>query len=355
MMDSSLEKSKICSRASKRRNTNGFSLLELLVAAGIISGIVMITFTFTSDLMKFADGERRKTEFIIDSNLGIQQIWPLISAMRPSMNNVKIPDDNARNFFDYNTDSTIPLSPGDDQKRILTLKDEFDTFDFLAEEPNRGTTTLYNPAYAYNASAMFDSRVLSFVGINNDGYLSVKLRPDPPPPNNLLSSGKLLLFQSPIYLRSMASITDTDYNAPGYVAEIPRNFAFLGHWKSPNELIKNTFDGQFNFEHPLKPTLDVPNIDVYFRNLPPSLAGGNFTTVAPVIGYRLTVRKSQGDPTGKLRDIYFLKWEPATASFPAGSRTGALGDTSVLLRNISGLRLIRDHISNPIIRIEVLQ
>jgi hypothetical protein len=130
----------------------------------------------------------------------------------------------------------------------------------------------------------------------------------------------------------------------------------LGHWKGfGNALIKNDFDQQFNFKHPVLPQLEVENIDTYFRHLPPSLAGGNFTTVSPVTGYRLTVRKSGADRSGKLRDIHFLKWDPSRASFPEGSKTSSLSENSILLRRVQGLKLIRDHVSNPIVRIEVLQ
>ena len=359
-------KSKFClirkrffsANSAKRSSTEGFSIMELLVAAGLVGLIMTMTFAFTTDLMRLAEGERKKTEFVMDSNLAIQRLWPLISSMRPSMNNLLRADDSGsaqRNFFHYNTDSTVELSSGDDQKRVVTLDEEFETFDFLVDDGARGTPTLYNPAYAYNPSS-FWSGSLSFVGINNFDYLTEKLHTNPAPKEDLLVSGKLLLFQSPVFLRDVASLSDSNYNKPEYIDQIPRNFSFLGHWKSGgNIFLKNDFESQFIFKHPLLPALNVQDIDTYFRYLPPSLAGGNFTTVAPVTGYRLTVRKSSADLSGKLRDVHLLKWDPALAAFPAGSKTSSLSESSVILRRITALKLIRDHISNPIIRIEVLQ
>lgn len=348
-----------CSREPKLQlaNAKGMTLIEVMIASALMVTLLLTTFSFTTDLMKQVEGERDKTTFIIDANTGLQRLWPIIGAIKPSLNNVFVPDDNdsSKNFFEYSVDSTVNLLTPSEARRSFTLDEPTDYFDFLVDDPDRGTTTLYNPVNAYNAGEIFNNKNLVFVGINQGNYLSVKLRPDPAPSKPILSAGQLLLFHSPIYLRDPNLLTDTDFHTDAYMKKSSRNFSFLGHWKTGAIFEKNTFNGKFDFSHPLISGLTVDSIDTYFRHLPPSLAGGTFTAVTPVTAYRLTVRKVTGDPTGKLRNIHIMKWAPGQYNFPANSTALNPPMTTVLFDRIRGVKFIREHVSSPIINIEVMQ
>ncbi len=342
----------------------GMTLIEVMIASALIMILLLATFTFSADIMRQAEAEKDKSDFIIDSNLGLQKIWPTLAAMKPSMNNIQQLDDNGQAFFDYRIDTTSALVPDSPAvRRILILNEHNEKFDFLVDDVNRGTTTLYNPAYAYDADRIFNNRELVFEGIDNGGYISNRLQPNPAPPQATLGEGQLLLFHSPILLKNVDVLPETNYNAEDYVNQIPRNFTFLGHWGG-GVFTKNTLNGLFNFSHPIKPTLNIDNIDEYFRYLPPSLAGGTFTAMTPVTAYRLVAKKTtikitdRKDADGVLRpnvDIHLFRYNPGYTNFPPEADLDEPGEGTVLFKNVRALKLMRDHIASPVVRIEVVQ
>lgn len=326
-------------------NKKGFTLVEMLVAIGLSSVLVLLTMGFYGNLHRQVKSEESRVLFLTDATIGLKYVWKVMSQVKPSMNNLKTLDDDGKDFFAFPSDNSTFSMNESERKRQITLKrgGKVEVI-FLADDPSRGPSTLYLPSNAYNKTQLFGG-VLSYVALNQNDYITDKIQGSPPVEASIMSPGKMVLLSSPVYLKDVSHLTDENFNSPSFINARPRNLSFLGKVNSSgSDLVRETLGGEFDFSHPAFPSISVANPDQFLRYLPPSLAGGAYAYVSPITVQKFVATPSEGDPTETLVDITFHRM--VDGKFDSGF---------ILFSRIKHLKFIRDFISSPIIKVEVQQ
>lgn len=329
-------------------NNKGFTMVELLVALGLSVLLGLITVGFQLDMQRAVQKLEDRADFVTDSNIGLRVLWDILGMMRPSFNNLSLNDDSGRNFFDMATDMSIPGSNGTIMNRVFSLDyEQIDNgkteFIFLVEDPKRGASVLYNPVHAYNAGEFFNG-VIQYVSLNQNNIVTNKLQNAPPLQKRIMAPLELVMLQSPVQLKDISLLSDSDFVTNQYLYALSRQFSFLGRVNTNGtDLTKESYEVNFNYRHPAFLSLEMNNPDDFFRYLPPSLGGGAYSLLSPVAMMKLRVEKAKTVASLKKINVYLSR------------RTSAgYGNEFLIFSEISKLSLIRQDISAPMVKIEVV-
>lgn len=328
------------------KNQKGFSITEVLVAMGLSSILILMTVGFQLDMKKNVQNMENRTDFIMDSNVGIQAVWKLLGQMRPSLNNLNLLDDNGRNFFDTIAELNLSGAGNVVMSREFTLDAAHlasgrAEFYFLVDAAERGTPVLYNPVHAYDGEKLFNSAI-EYVGLNQSNVVTDKLQGSGEA-GKIMDADELVLMQSPVFLKDASLVTDASFVNDAVVFALSRQLSFLGAVnRAESDLRKESYELNFNYSHPAFPSLVMRNVDDFLRYLPPSLGGGAYAVVSPVKMVKINAQAVEGDTTGKLIDVYLSYRQKKKFTKPLK-----------IFSKVSSVKLIRKDISTPVINLEV--
>jgi Tfp pilus assembly protein PilE len=303
-------------------NQVGFTLAEIMLAAGIMGGLLMGTISFFQLVNK---SNTKVLNDVTDSmeNLYLEQALASdISASRYSFNNLNFKDDNGRVFFDYLFDSACMKNCS--RTFSLEKSNQVDTYSeslyFIIEERFNRKEISFDPIVAYS-----DANATNFVSINRDPGTEKRLseRTFSPWVNN-----RLLFMFSPSPTRPSGS--DARETAPTIIS-------YLG-WVKEGEvkLEKETIGGVFSNSESILDENDMLKSMPYFAGLPSDV----IMTNVRVIRYRmLTHEKRKGVLTGKL--------------YRATKRVGGEFVEVLLATDVKSLIFKRPNISSAEIRYEL--
>lgn len=316
----------------QKLKNNGFSLLELLLAAGIGSALLL----FTTQFLKDSDSSNKKIQADLEDtadNLNMEALLRKdFTNIKHSLNNLKLKDDKGNNFFDYLSSSTCTSSCEREIK--LELGDTHGSFSkkalyFIIINQAAGEQQMYNPADAYPKGS------LTFNSLNYNNTLSI--RPGSPWNSAVQSKPSLMFLYSPIEVFSPTAGVDS----PG------RMLSFMG-WVNAtnfNGSLKAEFINDNGLEiysnDDLRTGLKITSEDLFLKNMPYTSGLGSFSflTAVKIIRYRLQTVKSGGKFSGQLM-------------------RGELNDKKIYEEkpvgfNIKSLAFQRETISSPVIYIKI--
>lgn len=315
-----------------RNFTNkGFSLLELMVAVGIGSAVLLGTVQYLNINDKANKKIQRELEDTSD-NLNMEAMLRKdLTNTKHSLNNLNILDDSGKNFFDYLSTSTCTSNC----KRSLKLEVgttvghiSAKSLYFIVIDQGAGAEQIYSPADAYVAGT------LTFKSLNQDDNLAVRANT---PWENVATKSRLIFLYSPLEVFSPTALSQT----PG------RALSFMGWVGATN--IQSTLNPEkindagvnFYINDDPRTSLPINNEDAFFKNMPYTSGLGSFAflTAVKIVRYRMQTVKSGGKFSGQLM-------------------RAEMNDSKVFIErpigfNIKNLEFTRETISSPAISIKV--
>ncbi|MFN7905302.1 MAG: hypothetical protein ACK5P5_08965, partial [Pseudobdellovibrionaceae bacterium] len=196
--------------------------------------------------------------------------------------------------------------------------------------------------HAYKAS-QFSNGIIEYVSLNQSNVITEKLQGSPPLVRRIMAPDELVLIQSPVQLKDLSLMTDDDFVTNEYLYALSRQLSFLGKVNSAGtDITKESYGLSFNYKHPAFVDLEMSSPDDFFRYLPPSLGGGAYSVVSPITMVRLRVEKAARQAGLKKINVFLSKRSPA----------GFINE-NLIFSEVSSIRLIRNDISAPMIKIEV--
>ncbi len=329
-------------------NSKGFSITEMMVAAGLSGVMALLTVTFQADMKKSIQQLEDRVDFVTDTNIGLRVAWNIFGQMKPSLNNIELPDDNGKNFFDYSSEMSLRSAGTFSMSRVFTLNyDQYNSgrtaMYFLIDDSNRGAGVLYNPLNAYDKAKM-GTGVIEYVSLNQGNIVTAKLQNSPDVSKRIMKAGELVLIQSPVLLKDIGLVAEDNFVTNNSLYSISRQMAFLGRVNnSATDLVKEQYDVSFKYTHPAFPGLTMGTVDDFLRYLPPSLGGGAYAVLVPVAMMRLRVVPSNREASLKKIDIYVSKRSP-----------NGYDREMKIFDAVSSIRLLREDISTPMVKVEVV-
>ncbi len=135
------------------KKQNGFSLIEVMVALGLMSLVFAISGYQAYQMSLMQKKLTETAENITGTTFAENFLWEKLRTSGVSFNVAVVPDDSGRNFYDFNGDVPESLVPADRRERRLTISNDpgkptdffLFTYDFT-ESP----TAIFDPAKAYN-------------------------------------------------------------------------------------------------------------------------------------------------------------------------------------------------------------
>ena len=269
-------------------NSRGMTLIELMIAVGTFSVIVLAGFTLLGILQTQSTQTTTGLSQIADQLIGESTLRYDFMNAAPSFNTFQQADDQGRSFFDYLPDtSRISLTKTQKERElVLDGKDSNKVFRMIILDRLKTAGTMYvDPAAAYSLSgaSAVAGDALSFQGLNYNGYLS-KL----PNGSQFLDGKTIVQIYSPVYLRP-----------PGTPLSVPPRYMNLfGTLGSAGDLKVETLLGNLKYNHPLDGTA-IGSLDTFFRTLPAVGGGSTFVLMRAVNMVEFAVIPSSTDPSIK--------------------------------------------------------
>lgn len=321
------------------KNTRGVTIMELVVAIGIVGIISVIAMQFLNDQSRQNRKLEEAIEYKIDTLLSDKVILKDFRNAMPSINQLRILDQNGVNFFDFEPDKGGALNcPGCYKFRALTLGHASGVpkkFYLLIANGTKGDSVFTDPVIAYDVGAPSATdpnapASLTFVGLNrvpagsSVGYLASH--------NPLLAADDLIFVDS----SGLMKVTE---NNP-----VNRSAAWIGFLTSAGDIVANPAmpDGIFTSRIYTKAPSDgteivttPANFDEFLQALPPNGTSGSSIRImgAKLIKYELRC----------------LATSPTDCSLERSewSKTGFTNQREIL-NHIKGVTFRRDNISNTI-------
>jgi Prokaryotic N-terminal methylation motif len=324
---------------SSLKNSRGITMMELMIAVGIVGIVSVIAMQFLNDQSRQNRKLEEAIEYKIDTLLSDKVILKDFRNAMPSINQLRILDQNGVNFFDLEPDQGGALNcPGCYKFRALTLGHASGApkkFYLLLANPTKGDSVFTDPVIAYDigAPSATDPNApasITFVGLNrvpsgsSVGYLTSR--------NPLLSANDL------VFVDSSGTMKVTPNNP------VNRSAAWLGFLTAPGDIVVNPAipDGIFTSRIYTKdPTngaeiITTPaNFDQFLQSLPPNGASGSSVRIMGVKLVKYELKCVAADATDC--SLERSEW----------SNTGFINQRDIL-NHIKGVTFRRDSISNTI-------
>lgn len=303
-------------RPSDRR---GFTLMEVMVATGAVSLMIMAFMSLFSYSQLVVQRARLKSGIGTDRTLGERFLSIHIQGLAPSFNMVSTMDDNGRNFFDLNSHFPIELRPLATRSRVLTLTPTGRReISLVVTDERSGPAVLIDPVRFYNwtEATISASGTLTYIGPNNSGYMA-SVAPD------IWKVNRFVYFYVVGGLRSPTVAIDGFAQPAGVFTQITGD--------PPSGMMIETFGGLVPAVNPVTGSA-IGTLDQFLRGLPS--AGGSIPYVlvrgVEVVRYRLVESpQSVGD-----FDLTVAKWNATMSSF-TNPQVVATKVTSVTFRRPS--------------------
>ena len=269
-------------------NQKGMTITEIIIALGITSILAVIGMQVMQNVMTANKSINTKLDQQIDLHLGDRVLLQDIRVAVPSMNFIRLRDDNGNSFFDYDIDRSSAFYTSQRLKsRTFTLsKNGKKEFYFVSTDESRGESLFADAVTFFNSGGSpvnaFSPTTLTYAGVNKSGYLTTN-------GPKMLQDGKLLMVDSSS-LMSTLPIKPT---------------SFLGVMKTSGDvvdLIRATppdIKGAYVFNYNIKMqdgSIDAPiNFKTFMYFLPPVGSSGGSVRIKPVNLYKYQLDCSQPD------------------------------------------------------------
>lgn len=304
------------------RNKRGFSMLELLIAIGTGTVVLILVLNAMSQFKAMIENVDQKAENESEGNIGINVILKDIGTMKFTYNSSNLIDDSGvRLFFDYYPDIPDAMAPLP-TTRAYTLTVGSPAFTFLTLDPKLRSTASYSPSVAYSLTGgnAATSGSATYVGINKSSFM-VNNFPD------LWSYDGLLVFYSGVALRPAG--------AP--LTKVPQTSVFFSQ-RNASDIVVQTFNGLLRDTHPLAPLVHITSPDVFFRKLTPMSGVQASLFLAAARPVRFFITNSSGVPT-----LIRQSW----------NNVSGWGSDLVLIRNATQVKFTRGSLASSVIDVEV--
>ncbi|RZF21134.1 prepilin-type N-terminal cleavage/methylation domain-containing protein [Halobacteriovorax vibrionivorans] len=275
------------------KKSNGFSLVELLVASGL-AGVVLLS--ATSFFSRYKRDNKKVTEEILET-INLTQFEQVLSKdlslAKFSLGSLELMDDNDRNFFDFYFDVTCEENC--QREFVLKTPSGVGSFSrpiyFLIQDPFFSKEVILNPSEAYNSSTEFQS-------LNFNNNLNNKLyQPSLPDEQQdiIWRKGALIYAYANLPVRK-------DSSEPGKNA--PTKYNYLGWVKSKgaSKLEKEDIEPDLFINWDVRSMNYYNSEDDFLRNIPfvYGLANSVYVARARIIRYRLKAYKDNDQVLGRL-------------------------------------------------------
>lgn len=162
----------------KQFKENGFTLPEMMIVVAVSGALILGGIKFFAN----KNSETTKIQTAMESTLDGLNFEALlrkeISEAKYSYNALLVKDDNNKIFFDYFPEGKCT----NNCSRVITLKASTKAAEpskeiyFIVKDSSSAVEQLYDPqdAYNYSAKKSDDDSNLTFVSLNNNGYLALK-------------------------------------------------------------------------------------------------------------------------------------------------------------------------------------
>ncbi|WP_413287573.1 type IV pilus modification PilV family protein [Bdellovibrio sp. HCB337] len=318
----------------KLRNTQGFTIVEVLVAVGIAAvGLGLVASTQMS-MIKDHIRMRKTLEANIDETLAERILFNDFNGLDPAYNNLNVKDDAGLLFFDYYPD--IPensLTARKDRELTLAL-DGRTEFYIITQDRSAGSLLIYDPVMAYNVGpspANFNIAAdLSFISLNQKNWIGAQ-RPGFWIPN------KTLMLDTPAKIRGVAN-GKVDLKIP------PRSPIFMGSVSggSLNPVV-GVMASMLIKTHPGSGTL-INSADDFLRNVPSIGGGQSIVRLRAIKIVRYHIEKSKLVTGFK---------EPPANLYRTTYENGSFGNPVLLADQIDKFSLRRDSVLKRMIYFKV--
>ncbi|MBC7420323.1 MAG: prepilin-type N-terminal cleavage/methylation domain-containing protein [Bdellovibrio sp.] len=264
---------------------NGFSLVEVAVALGLMAIVGVLVSQLTIGSSKTFTKLNDKIEVQIDKKLGEKILLKDLRVSSPSMNVLYVEDDDKLNFFDYDPDESSVFYKSQTKKsRALTLqKNGKSEFYLLVADESRGKG-LFTDVITFfelgpSPASMVQAASLSYRGLNFHNYIS-KNGPA------MAEEGRLIAVDSSSIMPSSNS-----QKAATFIGRIAGKSSSI-------DLVKVSFPEKL-FNYAIFNTLQAEYIpqsfEDYLINLPPVGANGSSVRLKAVklIKYKLDCQQTE--------------------------------------------------------------
>lgn len=252
------------------KNSKGYSLIEVLVALGIMSFIFALSGYQALKMKELQARFTKSAEALTSTTFAENFLWEKLKVAGISYNVMISPDDNNQNFFDYVGDLPERLIPPPVRNRILTISDEAGArseFFLMTYDYTLSPTVVLDPAVAYTIgvpTSPLVPPVFTYSGLNSTGRLPSRL-------GQAWAPGKNFLLMNPMAIRPMPASGIVDMSQPG------KPMVFLGQVNSASSDLAPTTYTFVRRDDPRNSAFQITSPDLFFRNLP--LAAGS----APIV------------------------------------------------------------------------
>lgn len=252
------------------RNNKGYSLVEVLVALGIMSFIFALSGYQAIQMKELQARFTKSAEALTSTTFAENFLWEKLKVAGISYNVMIAPDDNNQNFFDYVGDLPERLVPPPVRNRVLTISDAAGArreFFLMTYDYSLSPTVVLDPAVAYTISpptSPIVPPVFTYSGLNANGRLPSRL-------GEAWAPGKNFLLMNPMAIRPMPASGVVDMSQPG------KPMIYLGQVNSAKTDLAPTNYPFIRRDDPRNSSVFITSPDQFFRNLP--LAAGS----APIV------------------------------------------------------------------------
>lgn len=275
-------------------NNKGVTITELLIAIGLSSIVGLGVFEALKDTNNWNKTFSAKMDDQIEANLADKLILRDLRAAGPSMNNLRVRDDNNLNFYDFEPDRSTAFYRGQTTpSRTVTLKQGGNTFMyFLAFDDLRGKGLFADAVTFFQVGAppanIYQPASLTYRGLNYNNYLMAKDSAGKDLNNPLLMNpinlGKLVLVDSSSYMPTVP------LRPAVFIGKIVKSGAIIDIQKIPAGAVpkdkSNTAIWSYTITTPLNTLVEPINFTQYMYNLPPVGANGASVRIKPVRLYK---------------------------------------------------------------------
>lgn len=271
------------------KNNRGFSLVETLIAIGLLAIVSGATAMIISESSKRIKSLEKDISNATESEIAERVLMRDLKGSEPSFNNVIMVDDDGKNFFDFVSDAIDKVSVANSTRQYTMNVNGKSTFIMATVDESPGGAIFYEPAMAYSIGEeplQFDQAAsLTFISLNKDNYLALQ---NPA----YWNPGRVLLLDTPTAVRTLKN------GVPDY-SSTPRSPSYIGVVQGGTTALKplaESLPGLFNMAHPLYPSKTITSEDVFLRSVPPAGGGSAIVRLRPVrlIQYKLEAGKITG-------------------------------------------------------------
>lgn len=314
------------------KNQKGFTLLEILVATGLMAMVFSVA-SYQAYQMNLMQKQLSTTaENLTTTTFAENYLWDRLRNAGIGFNVSVELDDQNNNFYDYISDVPENLVPSAARSRRLSISNDpgkKSQFFIVTYDFSKSATAIFEPstAYALSETSPITASNFTYSGINANGILKSRMGAGWAP-------GKHFLLINPVPLRAIGANGMVDMSKPG------KPMVFLGQVTNDEKDLNFSNLAFVRREDPRDPANIISSADKFFRYLP--LAGGSAPLVE-IVPVKLVRFWLEPNPT-----------KPGTSSLFAGEfESGVTKGRFILADDVKMVVLSRSTVTSRLITAQI--